>query len=253
MIKFFRKIRQRMLSAGKFRKYIIYAIGEIILVVFGILIALQINNWNENEKAEDKEIKLLIELKDDLIETKNDLITDIEKVQRILETTNNQYKAIIKNQISDRSPYKISQGDIFSSALLYPKLSAYEAIQSEGITIISNDNLRNEITDFYQLQLKRVVNTESILEELNLKVLKPYLNTFSSYGSTCKDCEDLYELYNTGPNTNIYLIHSADDKLVHILKEKFLLLKALNSRYTGVSRRIDEIVALIDQETNSKL
>ena len=41
----------------------LYAIGEIILVVFGILIALQINNWNEHRKAEEKEIKLLVELK----------------------------------------------------------------------------------------------------------------------------------------------------------------------------------------------
>ena len=50
MIKFFRKIRQNLLSENKFSKYLIYAIGEIILVVIGILIALQINNWNESEK-----------------------------------------------------------------------------------------------------------------------------------------------------------------------------------------------------------
>ena len=47
MIKFFRKIRQRLLTENKFSKYLIYAIGEIVLVVIGILIALQINNWNE--------------------------------------------------------------------------------------------------------------------------------------------------------------------------------------------------------------
>ena len=55
MIKFFRKIRQQLLNenlsagqAGKFSKYLIYAIGDIVLVVIGILIALQINNWNED-------------------------------------------------------------------------------------------------------------------------------------------------------------------------------------------------------------
>jgi len=46
MIKFFRKIRQRLLTENKFSKYLIYAIGEIILVVIGIIIALQGNNWN---------------------------------------------------------------------------------------------------------------------------------------------------------------------------------------------------------------
>ena len=51
MIKFFRKIRQNLLSEGKTGKYLKYAIGEIVLVVIGILIALQINNWNEQSKA----------------------------------------------------------------------------------------------------------------------------------------------------------------------------------------------------------
>ena len=48
MIKLFRKIRQGLLTENKFGKYVLYAIGEIVLVVIGILIALQVNNWNEN-------------------------------------------------------------------------------------------------------------------------------------------------------------------------------------------------------------
>ena len=59
MIKFFRKIRHKLLSEGKTEKYFKYAIGEIILVVIGILIALQINNWN-NERILAKEEKLLL-------------------------------------------------------------------------------------------------------------------------------------------------------------------------------------------------
>jgi len=59
MIKILRKIRQNLLSEGKNRKYFKYAIGEIVLVVIGILIALQINNWNENRKNPEKENKYL--------------------------------------------------------------------------------------------------------------------------------------------------------------------------------------------------
>ena len=70
MIKFFRKIRQRLLSENKFSKYLIYAIGEIILVVIGILIALQINNWNENKKLKTEEIKFLKNFKQSLIADK---------------------------------------------------------------------------------------------------------------------------------------------------------------------------------------
>ena len=59
MIKFFRRIRQQLLSENKTSKYLLYAIGEIILVVIGILIALQINNWNEIQKLKGEEIKLI--------------------------------------------------------------------------------------------------------------------------------------------------------------------------------------------------
>ncbi|NND94281.1 MAG: hypothetical protein HKN45_05405, partial [Flavobacteriales bacterium] len=66
MIKFFRTIRQKLLSESKFSKYLIYAIGEIVLVVIGILLALQINTWNEERKTEQLEQSLLQEMKEDL-------------------------------------------------------------------------------------------------------------------------------------------------------------------------------------------
>lgn len=59
MIKFFRKIRQNILAENKLSKYLLYAIGEIILVVIGILIALQVNTWNENRKFKKNEKELL--------------------------------------------------------------------------------------------------------------------------------------------------------------------------------------------------
>ena len=65
-MKFFRKIRQKLLSENEFSKYLIYAIGEIFLVVIGILIALNINNWNENRKAHIQNIEFLENLKVEL-------------------------------------------------------------------------------------------------------------------------------------------------------------------------------------------
>lgn len=66
MIKFFRNIRQNLLSEGKTGRYLKYAFGEIILVVIGILIALQINNWNENRKTDIKVKNSLVALQSDL-------------------------------------------------------------------------------------------------------------------------------------------------------------------------------------------
>lgn len=58
MLVFFRKIRQKLLSQNRVTQYLAYAIGEIILVVIGILIALQVNNWNENRKNGEIEHKV---------------------------------------------------------------------------------------------------------------------------------------------------------------------------------------------------
>lgn len=66
MIKFFRKIRQKLLSENKFSKYLIYAIGEILLVVIGIVIALQLNEWNDNWKDKELEKGYYCRLLDDV-------------------------------------------------------------------------------------------------------------------------------------------------------------------------------------------
>ncbi len=66
MIKFFRTIRQNLLLAGQTRKYLKYAIGEIVLVVIGILIALQINNWNNYKIDRISEVDFLNRLTHDL-------------------------------------------------------------------------------------------------------------------------------------------------------------------------------------------
>ena len=74
MITFFRKIRQKLFVENKFRKYLLYAIGEVTLVMIGILLAFQANQWKENKAERELEIKLITEinngLKSDLIDVK---------------------------------------------------------------------------------------------------------------------------------------------------------------------------------------
>ena len=113
MIKFFRRIRQRLLSENRFNKYLLYAIGEIILVVIGILIALQINNWNEYDKSQKlahKYLKLIesdLELDIEHFETLNKMLTQqalkIDSIENILsrpQTKQEEFKQIIKSNFS---------------------------------------------------------------------------------------------------------------------------------------------------------
>ena len=83
MIKLFRKLRQNTLSEQKFSRYMAYAIGEIILVVIGILIALSINNWNENRKREAKETYYLNSIKTSIALSQNELARVINDAKEI--------------------------------------------------------------------------------------------------------------------------------------------------------------------------
>ena len=155
MIKFFRKIRQNLLQEGKTTKYFKYAIGEIILVVIGILIALQINNWNENRKVKNLETQIYKELKSDLLQTKNDINQTILQHKKVLKSSQ---QLII--DISNKKPYSDSIyryfGDSGKEFKIIPKTSAFENLKNIGLNTLSNDSLRVSISNLFQLDLKRL-------------------------------------------------------------------------------------------------
>lgn len=97
MIKIFRRIRQQLLTENGFSKYLLYAIGEILLVIIGILIALNINNKNEQRKERILEEKILIGIEQDFIQTRERLINTISQQQDVLKYSQNLIN-IIENE-----------------------------------------------------------------------------------------------------------------------------------------------------------
>ena len=153
MIKFFRKIRQQLLSENKFSKYLIYAIGEIILVVIGILIALQINNSNETKKARAVEINYLENLKADLLlENKN--IEDFslyhfEKAKSCNYLLNNTIPLTMEDVVNYTDQYE----NVFFWFDFVPNNNTFKELLSSGnLSLIKNDTIKNallEIDNFY--------------------------------------------------------------------------------------------------------
>lgn len=94
MIKFFRRLRQNLISENRFRKYMLYAIGEIVLVVIGILLALQINNWNQQKNNEDKLISLLKEHQEELKLNKRDIDGEIRRSENYIKRN----RALLSNK-----------------------------------------------------------------------------------------------------------------------------------------------------------
>ncbi len=148
MIKFFRHIRKRLLTENKFSKYILYAIGEIVLVVIGILIALSINNWNEGLKRKSKE-------KDVLLQMRRNLEADILQEtypNMVLETAMNSTN-IVLDYLEQRKPYIDSLDYYFAWIPTYtrhmPNITAFENLKTIGFDIISNDSLRENYQKLY--------------------------------------------------------------------------------------------------------
>jgi len=147
MIKFFRKIRQNMLTENKFGKYLTYAIGEIILVVIGILIALSINNWNENRKTRDKEIGFSINLKSDLIDEQQNNNTfclyyfEKAKNASFLLNTNSPLKTV--EEVLD---FTIKFEQIIFWDSYVPNNNTFKELLSSGnLTLIKNDSIKNSL------------------------------------------------------------------------------------------------------------
>lgn len=251
MFTFLRRIRQKLIDSGSITKYLLYAIGEILLVVIGILIALQVNNWNENNQVRKTEIKLLSELKEDLIKTKEDLSTDIEKSTGILAFTDSVYLAIIDSRNNNTNvQLEISSSQLSETPVLFPKLSAYKSIQSYGVNIISNDSLRKNLTELYELQMERVRYTELLLIEMHESELWQYFKRGSKPGHHCEECVSLEDQFKTADveRQNVFVLSNPDDEFLHMFKRRYAITNALKRRYIGLAAQIDKIVDIIDDE-----
>ena len=149
MINFFRKIRQDLLSKGKIGKYLKYAIGEIVLVVIGILIALQINNWNQLNKTKKEEKELLSLIKNAI----NDDLKDLENAS-IFVKKEIGYTDRILYHLEHKTSYPDSLWSDFSilTINIQNRVSFNQvAIKSfeEKEDLIRNDSLRYQIIKLY--------------------------------------------------------------------------------------------------------
>ena len=150
---------------NKTSKYFKYAIGEIVLVVIGILIALQVNNWNENRKLETYEKQLLDQLKSDFNRNSKDLKLNIKLQNKIIHSSE-----LILKHLENKLPYHDSLKVHFGNTVLWTKFivngGAYKTVESKGLDIISNIELRdltfriyNGDLNWLQQMEKTVINT----------------------------------------------------------------------------------------------
>ena len=151
MSNFFRKIRGTLLNEGKTTKYFKYAIGEILLVIVGILLAIQINNWNINEDNSKIEKQLLISLQNDFQKTKQNITRTLQRQTNVV----NLSKALMKHYVNKNIELKkdsISAMLISGASSFWriePINGTYQSMLSSGDTkLLKNKKLLQSLTEY---------------------------------------------------------------------------------------------------------
>jgi len=223
MINFFRKIRKKNLTNNKFSKYLIYAIGEIFLVVLGIVIALQINNWNENKKAFNKTELLLKQVQ-------KELATNIKNANIVIEFYREInpyfYKVINKNVTA-----KDYKEDVVLSLIL-------QGVETVDLT---NDTFLNLLDNSGELSKEQ----DSIIAKLNqlYKKDKKVIDILDK-----KVIEDLFKFTNELSDTKIwygdfaksYIIN--EEVVAYFLEDPFYYNKIINFELINLKGHLKSVI-----------
>lgn len=183
MIKFFRHIRQRLLSENKFSKYLLYAMGEIILVVIGILIALQINNGNEQRKERAREINYLMNLKADLqseIENNEEFARfRFEKAKAASELL----KGVAPNSIEEVLVYTDRYEKVFIWNIFVPNNNTFKELLSSGnLSLIKNEAIKNGLLELDKRYTSITTGEHHMRREHEAYLYDPHVENIAALG-----------------------------------------------------------------------
>jgi hypothetical protein len=170
MIKFFRKIRQNLLMENKTGKYFKYAMSEIVLVVIGILIAFQINNWNQNRIQLKQEQKILLSLKTDFIESKVRLLESMGMQKNVVRKSSDLikiYEGKIPRPIIDSITNFLTFGALgwYCPELLTGAYDTY--INAGNLELIRNDKLITMLAEYFSIVESGFEDQETSMNLLN--------------------------------------------------------------------------------------
>lgn len=172
MLSLLRNIRRSLLSRGATRRYMLYAFGEFILIVAGILVAMEINNWNEWRKDREKEKEALVQIRLNLFE-------DIQAYDQWTD----QFHVPITNYltfIADEN-YEMVSLDSFvimiNTYFSYQQIdAAYTGLRSEGsLSIIKNNDLRNNIIFYYESRAEQLQSYSQWQQQFVLKHIEGFI------------------------------------------------------------------------------
>ena len=243
MIKFFRQIRRKLLNEGKTPKYFKYAIGEIVLVVIGILIALQINNWNQEHQQKNEELKQLKALK---LEFGKNAIT-LDSITK--HHTENEDATL--RLINATNSYSIEEFDSLYLKTVYnynfdPSKGIYNSLINSGnIELISNQNLKYKLAEIQDI-VTDYIDDENDVREYCANKFFPFVinqmpyNPLRFYKNRTANEKELHHSYFVEMiNNRVFIEHLSMISLFRI---------GVFDEGKKVRKEYNNIIALINQE-----
>ncbi len=252
MIKFFRHIRRSLIQENKMGKYFKYAIGEILLVVIGILIALQINNWNENNKERQTEMTYLKSLKTEFTANLNTLNTSISKCDALANQLNEILTFFEKSKLDSLSSMYISQS--LGNTLRYgvnfnPTMAVQtELISSGNLKQISNNELRQRIADF-GAYMDILEKQETSANDLNKEIGKLISKTIS-FRPLFKSVGYQIPGRSEFSNLDVKLLFESFELENNLILYQAISKTTSNAFYQPLKQDIENILELIEFELN---
>ena len=250
MINFLRRIRRDLINENKTSIYLIYAVGEVVLVVFGILIALQIDNWNENRKIRNSEQQYLLALKEEFSFNKGELESVInlnkknaDNVLKIVDNTGPENPEITEAEFGILTTNSLSEEIQFN-----PSQGVLDAIISSGkLGIFSSRELKFALSSWSGLLYKVRLQEQELLN-LRSRTIEMVRNKANLrkviYGPWLEELGIKQTKFEQG---NLHLLKSVAFE-GHMVGVATMSLNLNNNHYPKLVEEIDKILLLIDDE-----
>jgi len=256
MIKFFRRIRQRLLSENRFSRYMIYAVGEIVLVMVGILLALQVNNWNENRKERAQEVIILENLRTDLQEDIVQLEYQIDFKNLMISEYLNALEILSEKKEGSLEELKRDLKSIFQVGGFDINKTTFNNLESTGeIRLIGRKSLADSIVGYYNSGYE---GWESALRDYTRNITAPYFLSFdhiTGFSFTDDDGTVRTMPYNAsdfskqGKSLEDY---RQDYFIINSLRQKTWNLEALVDNYVRQKQYAEQLDRGIQRYLNSR-
>ena len=235
-------------TGNKIRSYILYAIGEIALVMVGIFLALQVNNWNEQRKATQYETILLKQMQNALNSDLFLINNSFEpRVQRNKDGVDSLLHFVQKNEMPDQETTRRLVGKMLTDFEYRYDSGPYENLKSNGLDIIKNDSLRNYISNLYGVALPGYALFINEFKDESEEEIKIYLRKLIKDELTVDEAGKPY--LREVPNFN----EIRDENLLRVINLRSFVNKNNRARLDAVIESNRKGEAMIAKELRSRI